>query len=339
MKFAKRKSASTLLSSIFGLSTLALLVMVLPIGCKVESESKTDGPGSASAGAPNAGGPVKPITVDGSSTVYPISQAVAEAYKEKNPGIEISVGLAGTGGGFKKFALGDLDICDASRPIRASEKEACEKAGVEYVELQVAVDALTVVVNPANDWAPCMTVSQLKTIWEPGSKITKWNEVDPNWPDHKIELFGADTDSGTFDYFTEAIVGKAKESRTDYTNNSNDNVLVQGVSDEKFALGYFGYGYYAENQDRLKAVAIKATDDAECVLPSAETVDNNTYVPLSRPLFVYISKNSLKRKEVAEFVQYYLNDAGQKMVTERKFLLMKADTLKDMQARLAEALK
>ncbi len=304
------------------LAALVVLPSVISIGCVKGTTA-----------------PVQAITVDGSSTVYPISQAVAEAYKVTNPGIEISVGLAGTGGGFKKFALGDLDICDASRPIRDSEIEACAKGGVEYLELIVAIDALTVVVNPANDWSPCMSVSQLKKLWEPDSKITKWNEIDPSWPDHKIELFGADTDSGTFDYFTEVIVGKAKSSRADYTNNSNDNVLVQGVTDEKFALGYFGYGYYAENQDRLKPVAIKATDDAECVLPSAETVDNSTYIPLSRPLYIYVNKKSLQRKDVAEYLQFYLSEAGQKLVTERKFLLMKADVLKDMQARLAEALK
>lgn len=319
------------------MSALACVTVAGCAGCKVESES---GPGSPSSTSnTTVDGQRKAITVDGSSTVYPISQAVAEAYKATNPGIEISVGLAGTGGGFKKFALGDLDICDASRPIRDSEIEACTKGGVEYLELIVAIDALTVVVNPANDWSPCMSVSQLKKLWEPDSKITKWNEIDPSWPDHKIELFGADTDSGTFDYFTEVIVGKAKSSRADYTSNSNDNVLVQGVTDEKFALGYFGYGYYVENQDRLKPVAIKATDDADCVVPSAETVDNSTYIPLSRPLYIYVNKKSLKRKDVAEYLQFYLSEAGQKLVTERKFLLMKADVLNDMQARLADALK
>ncbi len=316
----------------------AVFFAVVPVGCRFESQNGSAPQLNETGGAPAAGGQVQAITVDGSSTVYPISQAVAEAYKANKPGIEISVGLAGTGGGFKKFALGDLDICDASRPIRDSEKEACEKAGVKFLELEVAIDALTVVVNPANDWVPCLSVSQLKKIWEPDSKVTKWNEIDPNWPDHKIELFGADTDSGTFDYFTEAVVGKAKQSRTDYTGNSNDNVLVQGVADEKYALGYFGYGYYAENPDRLKAVAIKAADDGECVLPSAETVDNNTYVPLSRPLYIYVNKQSLTRPEVAEYVQFYLSEAGQKLVTERKFLLMKANVQKVMQDRLAEAL-
>ncbi len=323
-------------------------------GCRVESDSK---PGAGGAGAveKSTGGSAtastgdvptgpkdeqaKQISVDGSSTVYPISQAVAQVYNEAHPDVQISVGLAGTGGGFKRFALGDLDICDASRPIRDSEIETCKKAGIEYLELQVAVDALTVVVNPANDWAKCLTVAQLKKLWEPESKITKWNELDPSWPDHKIELFGADTDSGTFDYFTEVIVGKAKSSRADYTSNANDNYLVQGVADEKFALGYFGYGYYVENLDRLKGVSIKATDESDCVVPSPETVDNGTYVPLSRPLFIYVNQKSLKRKEVAEYLQFYLSDAGQKMVTERKFLLMKQDVLASMRERLTEALK
>lgn len=312
---------------------LALLTCVM--GCKVESEvSSTSSSNSTSPAVAAA-----PITIDGSSTVYPISQAVAESFKAAQPGIEISVGYAGTGGGFKDFALGNVDICDASRPIRDSEKEACAKGGIEYLELQVAVDALTVVVNPGNDWSSCLSVSQLKKIWEPNSTVNKWSDIDPNWPDKKIELYGADTESGTFDYFTEAIVGKAKQSRTDYTNNSNDNFLVQGVADEKFALGYFGYGYYVENTDRVKAVSIKAKDDGECVAPSAETVDNGSYVPLSRPLYIYISKKSLQRKEVADFVQYYLSEAGQKMVTERKFLPMKPNVLTEMQAKLADALK
>ncbi|HET6422160.1 MAG TPA: PstS family phosphate ABC transporter substrate-binding protein [Planctomycetaceae bacterium] len=311
------------------------------VGCRFESETK---PGDAPKDGPAAGtttpaGQTAPITIEGSSTVYPISQAVAEAFRESHPGIDITVGYQGTGSGFKNLALGTIEICDASRPIMDLEKEACAKAGVEYLELQIAVDALTVAVHPANDWSPCMSVAQLKKLWEPGSKVSKWSELDPSWPDHKIELYGAGTESGTFDYFTEAIVGKAKQSRTDYTGNENDNFLVQGVADEKYALGYFGYGYYAENTDRVKAVSIKANDDAECVAPSPETVDNGTYTPLTRPLFIYVNKKALQRKEVAEYLQFYLSDAGQKMVTERKFLLMKPDVLTEMQARLTDALK
>lgn len=323
--------------------TLWSLVMFAAVpGCRFESESKPTTGGNDPAKnetTPAPSGAVAPITIDGSSTVYPISQAVAEAFRASHPGIDITVGYQGTGSGFKSLALGTTEICDASRPIKDSEKEACAKTGVEYLELQVAVDALTVVVNPANDWSPCMSVAQLKKLWEPDSKIQKWSDIDPNWPDHKIELFGADVESGTFDYFTLAIVGKERQSRTDYTNNSNDNFLVQGVVDEKYALGYFGYGYYAENMDRLKAVSIKAKDDGECVAPSAETVDNGTYVPLSRPLFIYVNKKALQRKEVAEYLEFYLSDAGQKMVTERKFLLMKSDVLAEMRARLTEALK
>lgn len=278
------------------------------------------------------------ISIDGSSTVYPISQAVAEQYKANNPNIDISVGFAGTGGGFKKFVVSEIDICDASRPIKSQEKELCEKNGIEYLELQVAIDGLTVVVNKQNDWCDCLSVADLKKLWEPNSQVTKWSELNPAWPDHKLELYGADTDSGTFEYFTEAIVGKSKESRTDYTPAANDNILVQGVAEEKYALGYFGFGYYAENADRLKALAIQAKDDSECVAPSPETVDNGTYVPLARPLFIYVNKKALARPEVAAFLQMYLGEAGQKLVTERKYLPMKAEDQKAMQDRLAAAL-
>lgn len=324
----------------FQLATCALF-LIGASGCSFERETK---PGDAPKDGPAAGttapaGQTAPITIDGSSTVYPISQAVAEAFRESHADIEILVGYQGTGSGFKGLALGNTEICDASRPITELEKAACAKAGVEYLELQIAIDALTVAVHPANDWSPCMSVAQLKKLWEPGSTVNKWSDIDPNWPDHKIELYGAGTESGTFDYFTEAIVGKAKQSRTDYTGNENDNFLVQGVADEKYALGYFGYGYYAENKDRVKAVSIKASDDSECVAPSPETVDNGTYTPLTRPLFIYVNKKALQRKEVAEYLQFYLSDAGQKMVTERKFLLMKPDVLAEMRTKLAEALK
>jgi phosphate transport system substrate-binding protein len=278
------------------------------------------------------------ISIDGSSTVYPISQAVAERYKASNPNIDISVGFAGTGGGFKKFVVNEIDICDASRPIKSQEKELCEKNGIEYLELQVAVDGLTVVINKQNDWCECLSVADLKKLWEPNSQVSKWSDLNPAWPDHKIELYGADTDSGTFEYFTEAIVGKSKESRTDYTPAANDNILVQGVAEEKYALGYFGFGYYVENTDRLKAVAIRAKDDGDCVAPSPESVDNGTYVPLARPLFIYVNKKALARPEVVAFLQMYLGEAGQKLVSERKFLPMKAEDQKAMQERLAAAL-
>lgn len=342
---------STMSRRELGRTLLAFCTVLALAGCSFEKTDSTAKPGtggSAPTGGATASGGSAPtmdaaghpssIVIDGSSTVYPISQAVAEEFKKANQNLEISVGLAGTGGGFKKFAVGELDICDASRPIRDSEKEACEKSGIQYLEIQIAVDALTVAVNPKNDWCTCLSVSELKRMWEPNSKVSKWNDVNPAWPDAPIKLYGADVDSGTFDYFTEVIVGKAKQSRTDYTSNSIDNVLVQGVADDKYALGYFGYGYYAENQDRLRAVAIKSKDDGECVLPTAATALAETYTPLARPLFIYISKKSLKRPEVVKFVEYYLSDAGQKMVTERKFLLMVPSTLEDMRTRFKEAI-
>ena len=279
------------------------------------------------------------ISIDGSSTVYPISQAVAEIFKQENPELEISVGSSGTGGGMKKFIVGEIDICDASRPMKDAEKEECAAKGVEFLELQVAIDGLSVVVNPANDWVECMSISELKKIWEPNSKVTKWSDVNPAWPAEEIKLYGADTDSGTFEYFTEAVNGKSKESRSDYTPASNDNVLVSGVSDSKYALGYFGYGYYAENTDRLKVLSIKATDDAECVAPTPETIESGKYTPMARPLFIYVTKTALKRPEVRKFVDFYFTEAGQSMVAERKFVRMPPAQLKVMQERLAEALK
>jgi phosphate transport system substrate-binding protein len=298
----------------------------------------------ASDGTTTSGGATAPargpttISSDGSSTVYPISQAVAEKYKEKEPNVEIAVGYAGTSGGFKQFVNGQIDICNASRAIKPGEVDGCAKAGIEYLELQVAVDGLTVAVNKANDWVDCMSVAQLKKIWEPGSKVTKWSDVDPGWPDQKIELFGADADSGTFDYFTEEINGKSKATRTDYTNSSNDNILVRGVANEKYALGYFGFGYYVENQHQLKALSIKAGDDAECVAPNNDTIENHIYKPLSRPLFIYVNKAALKRPEVVGYLKFYLSGEGQQAVTDRKYVRMKPDVLAEMQQRLEEAL-
>lgn len=294
-------------------------------------------PEEGAASAAPAGGTT--IVLDGSSTVYPISQAVAEAFKEANADVEITVGSSGTGGGMKKFILGEIDICDASRAIKSAEKEECAAKGIEYLELQVAIDGLSVVVHPENNWVDCITIAELKKIWEKGSTVTKWNEVNPAWPAEPIALFGADTDSGTFEYFTEVVNGKAKESRTEYTASANDNVLVTGVSDNKYAMGYFGYGYYVENKDRLKALSIKKDDAAECVAPTAETIETGTYAPMARPLFIYVNKAALKRPEVAKFVEFYLSEAGQEMVSERKFVRMPAAKWQEMKDTLASALK
>ena len=262
------------------------------------------------------------IKIDGSSTVYPITEAVAEEFqKEKRGAVRVTVGISGTGGGFKKFCRGETDIQDASRPILTKEMEICKQAGVQYIELPVAYDALTVVINPKNDWMKSMTVAELKKIWEPAAqgKITKWNQVNPAWPDAPLNLFGAGSDSGTFDYFTEAIVGKAKSSRGDFTASEDDNVLVQGVSRDVNALGYFGYAYYAENTDKLKAVPIVEKEGKPAVSPSFETVMSGTYQPLARPIFIYVNVKSVDKPEVKEFVDFYLKYAA-KLVKEVKYV-------------------
>ncbi|MGL5035438.1 MAG: PstS family phosphate ABC transporter substrate-binding protein [Microcystaceae cyanobacterium] len=254
---------------------------------------------------------VPTVKVDGSSTVYPITEAVAEDFQKASKGkARVTVGLSGTGGGFKKFCAGDTDVSNASRPISASEREACKKAGIRYVELPVAFDALTVVVNPKNTWVKSLTPEQLKKIWEPAAqgKITNWNQIDPKFPNAPLKLYGPGADSGTFDYFTEAINGKAKASRKDFTPSEDDNVLIQGISRDKNALGYFGYAYYNANKTRVKAVPI--VSNGKPVMPSAQSVSNNTYVPLSRPLFIYVSDKATKRPEVKQFVEYYMKNGA-----------------------------
>lgn len=253
----------------------------------------------------------KLVTIDGSSTVYPITEAVAEDFQiSKKGAVKVTVGISGTGGGFKKFCRGEIDISDASRPILAKEMDACRAAGIKYIEIPVAYDALTVVVNPSNTWIKSMTVAELKKIWEPAAqgKITHWNQVNPAWPNVKISLFGPGADSGTFDYFTEAVNGKSKASRGDFTASEDDNVLVQGVSRDKNALGYFGFAYYIENQKKLKAVLIDGGKGP--VAPSPETVENGTYSPMSRPIFIYVNAKSLEKPEVAAFVEFYLANAA-----------------------------
>jgi phosphate transport system substrate-binding protein len=259
------------------------------------------------------------VKIDGSSTVFPITEAVAEDFqKEKRGAVRVTVGISGTGGGFKKFCRGEIDIVDASRPILKNEMDACKAAGVQYVEMPVAFDALTVVVNPKNDWSKTITVSELKKIWEPVAqgKITRWSQVNPAWPDEPLKLYGAGADSGTFDYFTEAIVGKAKSSRGDFTASEDDNVLVQGVASDKSALGFFGFAYYVENQKKVKAVAVDGGNGP--VLPSAKTVEDGTYQPLSRPIFIYVNIKSADKPEIRQFVEFYMKNAPA-LVKEVKF--------------------
>ena len=263
------------------------------------------------------------VKVDGSSTVYPVTEAVAEEFQkaEKNA-IKVTVGISGTGGGFKKFCRGETDISNASRPILKSEMAECAKLGITYFELPVAFDALTVVANPQNKFLDKgITVEQLKKMWEPAAqgKITRWNQVDPSWPDAPMKLFGAGADSGTFDYFTEAIVGKSKSSRGDFTASEDDNVLVQGVSRDVHALGYFGYAYYAENQGKLKAVPIIESAGKPGVGPSMQSVLDGSYQPLSRPIFIYVSSKAYERPEVKKFVEFYLTH-GAKLAKEVKYV-------------------
>ena len=269
------------------------------------------------------------VKLDGSSTVYPVSEAVAEDFqKEKRGKIRVTVGISGTGGGFKKFCRGETDISNASRPILAREMQACREAGIEYYEFPVAFDALTVVVNPRNRFIQRLTLSELKKMWEPAAQgtVTRWNQVNPAWPDAPMKLFGPGADSGTFDYFTEAVVGKSKSSRGDFTASEDDNVLVQGVSRDVNGLGYFGFAYYVENQDKLKAVPI-VNEKGQAVAPSMEAVEKGTYSPLARPIFIYVSAESLQRPEVRSFVEYYLTNAG-KLAREVKYVPLPANAYK-----------
>lgn len=276
-------------------------------GC---SDRAANGGGNGTAAA---------ITVDGSSTVYPITEAVAEELGKKSP-LRVTVGVSGTGGGLKKLCGGEIAVAGASRPISAGELEACKAKGIEVIELPVAYDGIAVVVHPDNTWATSMTVAELRALWAPEAqgKITKWSQVRPGWPDQEIHLFGAGVDSGTYDYFTEAIVGKEHASRGDFTSSEDDNVLVQGVASDRLALGFFGLAYQEANASRLKLVAIddeKADNGAGPILPSPQTVSGGTYQPLSRPLFLYVARSAADRPEVQTFVKAYLED-GPRLVPD-----------------------
>lgn len=283
------------------------------------------------------------IKIDGSSTVYPISEAVAEEFQKVQPDVKVTVGLSGTGGGFKKFGRAETDINNASRPIKEQEIELCKASNIQYLSLQVAFDGLSVVVNPQNTWVKDITVAELKKMWEPAAqgKIKKWNQIRPEWPDAEFRLYGAGTESGTYDYFTEAIVGESHSSRGDYTASEDDNVLVQGVSSDKNALGFFGFAYYQENQGKLKLVPVDDENDGNgkgAVLPSIETVKNKTYSPLSRPLYIYINSEAVKRKEVQEFANFYIDNAGA-LVKEVGFIAMTDQEYQVEKAKLNDFIK
>ncbi len=256
------------------------------------------------------------VKLDGSSTVFPVSEGMAEEFQRAAPNVRVTVGISGTGGGFKKFCNGETDISDASRPILTQEIQECQAHGIQYIEVPVAFDGLSVMVSPRNTFVDCMTVSALRKMWEPAAQgvVTRWSQVRPGWPDRPFRLYGPGPDSGTFDYFTDAINGKEKASRGDYTASEDDNVLVQGVANDPDALGYFGYAYYVENENRLKLVAVDAEKGGGCVAPSEETIANGTYVPLSRPIFIYVKLASLERPEVREFVRFYLDPANTRLI-------------------------
>lgn len=318
----------------------SLLAIALGCGCnRTSSETDTAEPGAPTPIVETEGldGLSGTVAVDGSSTVFPVTEAVAEEFQIATGGnVKVTVGISGTGGGFKKFGRGEIDVANASRPILKNEMEAAKENGISYIELPVCFDALTVAVHPENNWVDTITVAELKTIWEPEAegKITRWNQIRPDWPDEEIVLFGAGTDSGTFDYFTEAIVGKAKSSRGDFTASEDDNTLVQGIEGSKYALGYIPYAYYEPNKERLKALKID-NGDGKGVSPTAETVINGSYQPLSRPLFIYVSGQSVERPEVKKFVEFYINNAPA-LATEVKYVPLPEDAYPLVMKRLNE---
>jgi len=274
------------------------------------------------------------ITADGSSTVFPVAEAMAEEYTLQTGGnVRVTVGQSGTGGGFKRFCAGETDIANASRPIRENEKQQCDQAGVEYIEMPIAFDGLSVVVNPANTAVQCLTTDELRKIWQPGSQVRTWAQVREGLPNREIKLYGPGTSSGTFDYFTEEINGETGASRPDYTASEDDNVLVQGVEGDPYALGYFGFAYYAENRNRLNVVAID--NGGGCVMPSPETIENGTYRPLSRPLFLYIKRQSLARPEVRDFLRF-VNENAAELVPQVGYIPLDPGTYQENIMRLGE---
>lgn len=277
--------------------TLALLTTAL-VAC---------GGGEGDAGT--SSGLTGQVVIDGSSTVFPVAEAVAEEFQIENRGVRVSVGYSGTGGGFQRFCNGETDLTNASRPVSDGEREACAANGIEFTEIPVAWDGLSVMVNPQADFVECLTVEELSRIWGPNSNVETWSDVRPEWPAEAIRLYGPGTQSGTFDYFTETINGEGGASRADYQASEDDNILVQGIAGDRYALGYFGYAYYLENQDQVKLVAVDGGDG--CVLPSDETIEDGTYSPLARPLFVYVKHAALERPEVEAYVTYMLENAGE----------------------------
>ena len=322
-----------------GASALVVAVLVGCVGCiSKESPNNNTKPGDQ----PQANTKTT-INVEGSSTVFLISQAMANEF-EKISNRKVSVGRSGTGGGYKKFVIRQCDLWNASRPIAEKEKAELKEKGIEWLELEVGIDGLSIAVHPKNDWCTELTVGQLRKLWSPDSTIKKWSDLDPNWPDKPFDLFGADTDSGTFEYFTEVIVGKKNSSRTDYLAASDDNVLIQGVAQSEYSLGYIPFGYCVENTDKVKVIKVSPTIDADAtpapaVQPTVETILSGEYKPLARPLYVYANKETLKRPEVVEFLKFTVSEVSQPLVAKRGFVRMPEERRKEMEARLDAALK
>jgi phosphate transport system substrate-binding protein len=315
--------SSTRLAGVF---SLAMLVTLTACG----SGSEQTGAGGQNTTSSLSGS----VLIDGSSTVFPISEAMAEEFQKSNPNVKVTVGSSGTGGGFKKFCANETDITGASRPIKPSEVELCKKGNIEYVELPVAFDGLSVVINPKNEFAKCLKVDELKKMWEPAAqgKIKTWKQIRSDFPDQPLGLYGAGTDSGTYDYFTKAIVGEEGKSRGDFTASEDDNVLVQGVSSDVNGLAFFGHAYYEENKEKVGLVAID--DGKGCVEPTKETIANGTYQPLSRPEFIYVKKTSLDKPEVMAMVKFYIDPANATLVDEAGYVSLPKPVEAKVNARL-----
>ena len=322
----------TILSS-FPVLILLIVLFITSCGSEQKPESSllsTSSPADVSA--KSVGDLEGTIEVDGSSTVYPISEAVAEEFNKLYPKVRVNVGVSGTGGGFKRFTTGETDISNASRHLKIPEETDIAKENeIEYVELRLGTDGLSVMVSPSNDFVECLTMNELKMIWEPGSEINNWNQVRSDFPDQKMRLYGPDTDSGTFDYFTEEVMGEAQLSRADYTASADDNVLIQGIAGDKGSLGYFGYAYYQESKDKLKLVAVDS--GTGCVLPGPETIKSGEYSPLSRPLFIYVNLNSMERLEVGAFVDFYMKH-GAELTNEVGYIASDESVYADNKAKL-----
>lgn len=292
--------------------------------------------GSTASPSASAAALTGEVAMDGSSTVYPAAEAIAEEFQNANPGVQVTVAFSGTGGGFKKFCAGETDASNASRPIKAEEAELCAAAGIEFIELKMALDALAVVVSKENTFVDCLTTDELKSIWDLGSVVETWRDVRASWPDEKIDLYGPGADSGTFDYFTEEINGEAKQSRSDFTQSEDDNVLVTGISGSQYALGYFGLAYVAENADKVRAVEVDGGEG--CAAPTPENVNNGTYTPLGRPLITYASVTALARPEVAAFFRFLLENTSELSVEVGYIAISDAD-LAAAKATLEAAIK